>query len=92
MLFRSAFLLLYSATIFIAAFVLMFSGLDAKSSFTAVLACINNMGPGLGVVGPSTNYQALDDLQVAVCTVVMLLGRLELITLLVPLTPTFWRK
>jgi len=87
-----AFLLLYSATAFIAAFVLMFSGLDAKSSFTAVLACLNNMGPGLGVVGPSTTYQSLNDLQVSVCTVVMLLGRLELITLLVPLTPTFWRK
>ncbi len=87
-----AFLLLYSATIIAGAFTLMLSGLDAKSAFTAIVACINNMGPGLGKVGPSTNYQSLSDLQTAVCTAVMLLGRLELITLLVPFTPTFWRK
>ncbi len=87
-----AFMLLYGATIVLAAFVLMVSGLDAKSAFTATVACINNMGPGLGKVGPATNYQSLSDFQTLVCTAAMLLGRLELITLLVPFTPTFWRK
>lgn len=87
-----AYMLLYGATAIVSTLLLMLSGLDEKSSFTAVMASINNMGPGLGKVGPATNYQVLSDFQTWVCSVVMLLGRLELITLLVLFTPTFWRK
>jgi trk system potassium uptake protein TrkH len=72
--------------------VLAFTGLDIVSAFTAVVASINNTGPGLGVVGPSTTYEALGDFQTWVCTFAMLLGRLEIFTLLVVLTPAFWRK
>jgi len=68
------------------------SGLDILSAFTAVVASINNTGPGLGVVGPSTTYEILTDFQTWVCSFAMLLGRLELFTLLVVLTPAFWRK
>jgi trk system potassium uptake protein TrkH len=50
------------------------------------------MGPGLGQVGPATTYAVLTDLQTWVCTLAMLLGRLELFTLLVVFTPAFWRK
>ena len=71
---------------------LSFSGLDIVTAFTAVVASINNTGPGLNLVGPATTYEVLTDLQTWVCTFAMLLGRLELFTLLVVLTPAFWRK
>jgi trk system potassium uptake protein len=57
-----------------------------------VIACINNAGPGLHVVGPAQNYQALNDFQTWVCTFTMLLGRLEVFSVLVLFTPEFWRK
>jgi trk system potassium uptake protein TrkH len=59
---------------------------------TAAIACINNTGPGLGQVGPSGNYQALTDFQTWVCTFAMMLGRLEMLSVLVLFTPQFWRK
>ena len=71
---------------------LLFTGLDIVSAFTAVVACINNTGPGLGEVGPAGNFQGLSDFQTWVCTITMLLGRLELFAVLVLFTPAFWRK
>jgi trk system potassium uptake protein TrkH len=69
-----------------------FSGLDIITAFTAIVASINNTGPGLNQVGPSTTYEILSDFQTWVCSFAMLLGRLELFTLLVVFTPAFWRK
>ena len=71
---------------------LLFSGLDPLSSLSAIAACLSNTGPGLNLVGPSTTYAVLTDFQTWVCTLSMLLGRLEIFTLLVVLTPAFWRK
>ena len=87
-----AFMLIYGAVTIGATMLLLLSGLDAITAFTAVVACINNTGPGLGQVGPAGNYQGLTDFQTWVCTVTMLLGRLELFSVLVLLTPQFWRK
>jgi trk system potassium uptake protein TrkH len=87
-----AFLFIYVASIVSLSFVLSFTGLDVLTSFSAIVACINNTGPGLGQVGPATTYAVLSDFQVSVCTFAMLLGRLELFTLLVVLTPAFWRR
>ncbi len=87
-----AFLFIYVASIVSLSFVLSFTGLDVLTSFSAIVACINNTGPGLGQVGPATTYAVLNDFQITVCTFAMLLGRLELFTLLVVLTPAFWRK
>lgn len=86
------FFFIYVASIVALSFVLSFTGLDVLTAFSAVVACINNTGPGLGQVGPSTTYAVLTDFQTWVCTFAMLLGRLELFTLLVTLTPAFWRK
>jgi trk system potassium uptake protein len=72
--------------------VLMLTGLDLVTAASAVIACINNTGPGLGQVGPAGNYQGLSDFQTWVCTATMLLGRLELFSILVLFTPQFWRK
>ncbi|MDK9724104.1 MAG: TrkH family potassium uptake protein [Sterolibacteriaceae bacterium MAG5] len=68
------------------------SGLDIVTSFSAVVACINNTGPGLNLVGPSSTYAVLSDFQTWLCAFAMLLGRLEIFTLLVVLSPAFWRK
>jgi len=87
-----AFMLVYGGVMVGATMLLLFSGLDVVSAFTAVVACINNTGPGLGQVGPSGNYQGLSDFQTWVCTATMLLGRLELLSVLVLFTPQFWRK
>ncbi len=87
-----AFMMMYGATLVTLTMLLMFSGLDPVTAFTAVIACVNNIGPGLGAVGPASNYGVLTDFQTWVCTFGMLLGRLELLSLLVLLTPQFWRR
>ena len=87
-----AFLFIYVVSIVVLSFVLIASGLDVFTSFSAVVATINNTGPGLNQVGPAATYAVLTDFQTWVCTFSMLLGRLELFTLLVVLTPAFWRK
>ncbi|EXI77453.1 MAG: Trk system potassium uptake protein TrkH [Candidatus Accumulibacter appositus] len=71
---------------------LSLSGLEIITAFSAVVASINNTGPGLGEVGPASNFAGLSDFQIWVCTFAMLLGRLEIFTLLVVMTPAFWRK
>ncbi|PKO93651.1 MAG: potassium transporter Trk [Betaproteobacteria bacterium HGW-Betaproteobacteria-10] len=87
-----AFGFMYMVSIVSLTLVLLFTGLDIVSAFTAIVASVNNTGPGLGVVGPSGTYEVLEDFQTWVCIFAMLLGRLEIFTLLVVLTPAFWRK
>jgi len=87
-----AFIFVYFISIVILTFSLLFSGLDPISSISAVLACINNAGPGLGQVGPTLTYQGLSDFQTWTLSIAMLLGRFEVLTLLMLFTPAFWRK
>ena len=68
---------------------LMAAGLDQQSAFSAVVACLNNLGPGLGVV--AANYSSLGDFELIVLSVAMLFGRLEIFTLLILFTPAFWK-
>ena len=86
------FIFLYFMTVVTLTFALLISGLDFISAFSAIIACINNAGPGLGVVGPTSNYGVLNDFQTWVCTVAMLVGRLEIFTVLILFTPHFWRR
>jgi trk system potassium uptake protein len=87
-----AFMLIYGATMVTATMLLLFTGMDVVTAFTAVIAMINNTGPGLGDVGPASNFQGLTDFQTWVCSITMLLGRLELFSVLVLFTAHFWRK
>ena len=87
-----AFMFIYICSIVTMTLVLMLSGLDVVTAFSATVASINNTGPGLNQVGPSTTYSALSDFQTWVLTFAMLLGRLELFTLLIVFMPVFWRK
>ena len=68
---------------------LMAAGLDQITAYSAVAACLNNLGPGLGEV--SAHYGSLNDAVKLLLTFAMLLGRLEVFTLLVILSPAFWR-
>jgi trk system potassium uptake protein TrkH len=87
-----AFMLVYGAALTTLTFFMMLLGLDAITAFTAIVACLNNTGPGLNLVGPAANYGILAPLQIWTCTFAMLIGRLELFTVLILLTPLFWRR
>ena len=80
----------YIATFTIMLLILMATGMDQVTAFSAVAACINNLGPGLGDV--SAHYGDITDTAKWVLSVAMLLGRLEIFTLLVLLSPAFWRS
>jgi trk system potassium uptake protein TrkH len=86
------FIFLYFMSVLVLTFTLVISGLDFLSAFSGIIACINNAGPGLGVVGPASNFGVLTDFQTWVCTLAMLIGRLEIFTLLILFTPHFWRR
>ncbi len=80
----------YVALFVILMLILIADGLDQITAFSAVAACMNNLGPGLGEV--ALNYSGLSDLSKYVLSFAMLLGRLEIFTLLVLFTPYFWRR
>jgi trk system potassium uptake protein TrkH len=87
-----AFMLIYGASIVGLTLVMLLSGLDLVTAFSAVIVCVNNIGPGLGAVGPASHFGVLNDFQLWVLSFAMLLGRLELLSVLVLFTPQFWRK
>ena len=82
-------------SLYVATFTLMYlalaaTGLDLITAFSAVAACMNNLGPGLGAVG--AHYADMHDTGIWILCVAMLLGRLEIFTLLVLLSPAFWQR
>jgi trk system potassium uptake protein TrkH len=87
-----AFIFLYFMTIVVLTFAMLLTELDFISAITAVVASVNNMGPALGQAGPSGTFQGFSDTQTWICTIAMLLGRLEIFSVLVLFTPAFWRK
>ena len=87
-----AFIFVYFMTVVLFTFLMMATGLDFVSALTAIIACITNAGPGLGAVGPAGNYALLSDAQKWLCTLAMLLGRLEIFTVFILFTPAYWRK
>ena len=86
------FMLIYGGATMFLSMLLMLSGLDTVTAFSAVIATVNNIGPGLGEVGPSGNYGGLNPFQLGVLSFAMLLGRLELLSVLVLFSAHFWRK
>lgn len=87
-----AYMLVYAATITVLSMVLLLTDLDVVTAFSAVIASVHCTGPGLGLVGPAANYSVLTDFQLWVCTLAMLLGRLEILSFMALLTPAFWRR
>ena len=87
-----AYMTMYGSSIVVLVFLMTLSGLDLLTSLSAVMATLNNTGPGLGQVGPASTYALFTDFQIWLCTAAMLLGRLELFTIFVIFTPGFWRQ
>lgn len=87
-----AYMLVYGATVIVLSMVLLLTDLDPLTAFSAVLASVHCTGPGLGAVGPASNYTVLTDFQIWVCTLGMLLGRLEILSFMALLSPAFWRR
>lgn len=86
------FFVLWLALFVLCAFVVAATGADVVSSFAAALACIGNIGPGIGSVGPTDNYAHFSDLAKWMLTFCMVLGRLEIYTVVILFVPEFWRK
>lgn len=84
-----SFFAVYMFSSFVLVLAMLGTGLDFLSAVSAVMASINNLGPGLGTV--AANYGAVSDAGKVILCVAMLLGRLEIFTLLILFTPTFWR-
>jgi len=86
------FFVLYLGIYVVSVLVMASLGLDMISAFSSVAACIFNIGPGLGTVGPVQNYSSVPLLGKWLLTFCMLVGRLEIYTVIVLLMPEFWRK
>ncbi len=88
----SSFFLLYMIIFVICTFIMTALGLDMISALSSVAATLGNVGPGLGLVGPSQNYAFIHPIGKIVLSICMLLGRLEIYTVLVLVVPEFWKK
>lgn len=87
-----AFFLIYILIFVVGALLLSILGLDFFTSIGASATCLGNVGPGLGVVGPVGNFSSLPDLAKWILSFFMLVGRLEIFTVLLLFTPAFWKK
>jgi trk system potassium uptake protein TrkH len=86
-----AFIVLYFIIFAISSVVLVFLGSDGKTASSAVATCMAGIGPGIGTVGPVSNFAHLSEASKIVLSFLMLLGRLEIYTLLILFVPKFWR-
>ena len=86
------FMLIYGGATMGLTFLMLLSGLDIVTAFSAVVATVNNIGPGLGQVGPAGHFGGLSAFQLSLLSFAMLLGRLEFLTVLVLFTRHFWRR
>ena len=87
-----AFIMLYIVLIIIGTIVLAFSGMGFMESISGMITCISDVGPGLGSIGPVTNFASIPDFSKWFLSFVMLIGRLEVFTVLIIFTPIFWKK
>lgn len=88
----TAFFLIYAFSVVLGTFSLTLFGLDFQTSIGAVAASLGNIGPGIGLVGPVFNYGFLPDFVKWILSFLMLLGRLELFTVLILFSPSFWKN
>ncbi|MBD3409352.1 MAG: TrkH family potassium uptake protein [Ignavibacteriales bacterium] len=88
----TAFFLIYLFLFVVGAFALALTGLDFMTAMGASATCLGNVGPGVGGVGPVSNFAAVSDAGKWLLSALMLLGRLELFTALVIVSSAFWRR
>ena len=88
----SLFFFAYIMLMLIGGLVVSWDNVGFLEAMSASLTCVGNVGPGLGALGPSGNFGILSSLSKVVLSANMLLGRLEILPLLVLLSPSIWRK
>ena len=88
----SVFFFVYIAILLLGTLILSLDNIDLTAAFTASLTAISNVGPGLGAVGPTCNFGFLSGISKLTMSAIMLLGRLEIMPLLVLLMPSVWRR
>ena len=88
----AALVVLYFFVFFVVTFIVASGGYDAITSTSATIACLGNVGPGFGPVGPAGNYELFPDYITWALSFAMLVGRLEVYTVLVLFIPAFWKK
>ena len=87
------YLLFYTAILFVSVLLIALNGFDVTTTVSSVLACLNNVGPGLGeVVGPTGNFSMLSYFSKVVLSLDMLIGRLEIFPILLLVIPSLWKK
>lgn len=87
-----AFVILYFILIIVGALALSFTGMGFMESLTGQITCLSNVGPGLGGIGPAFSFSEVPVFAKWILSFSMMIGRLELFTVLVILTPVFWKK
>ena len=88
----SVYFALYIISMIVIYMVLVFDKFDMQTNLSATISCFNNIGPGLGVVGPAGNYAGYSPVSKIVLSLAMLMGRLEIYPLLLTLSPATWLK
>ncbi|MFW6037068.1 MAG: TrkH family potassium uptake protein [Desulfonatronovibrio sp.] len=86
------FIIIFLALMVISSLLIAAMGVDLLTSLTAVLACVSNIGPGFGDVGPASNFAGLPGPAKWILSLCMILGRLEIYTIIVLMVPAFWKK
>lgn len=86
------FFFLYLMLVLLGTLAMNMMGLDIVSGTTAVLACLGNIGPGFGLVGPTQNFSFVPDVGKYLLSLLMLLGRLEIYPIIVMLVPEYWKE
>lgn len=87
-----AFFVVFVILVFLGWFLMMIFGLGFADAYSVVISSLANVGPGIGMCGPAFSWDALPDAAKWLSTIYMLIGRLELFTVLLLLTPAFWKK
>ena len=83
---------LYMLILLLGTLLISFDGFDTATNFTAALTCLSNMGPGLGLIGPSGNFSIFSDFSKLLMSFLMLAGRLEIYPILVLFFPSVWKR
>ena len=87
-----SFFVLYMVLIGLGTLVMAMMDLDLLSAFTATISCVGNIGPAFGDFGPTENYAAISKLGKWVLSFLMMAGRLEIFTVLILFSPSFWKR
>jgi trk system potassium uptake protein TrkH len=86
------FVLIYLLVFAVGSLALVATGMDTETSASAVITCMGNIGPGIGTVGPVSNFNHIPEFGKILLSLLMIIGRLEIFTIFIIFSPSFWKK